>query len=70
MRALEKWLSWKGNMVKIRYHPDGVHPLSTKSEWTAELSAPLGSYAGSRGSTVIEALNDLNAELSKRCKSK
>ena len=68
--ALEKWLSWDGNSLKVRYLPDGLMYGGSDPEWLVELSAPLGSYKGSRGATIIEAMTDVAAELSKRHKSK
>jgi hypothetical protein len=70
MDALAKWLSWEGNFLKVSYFPDGIRPFASAPEWTAELSSPLGSYKGSHGATIGEAIADVAAELSKRDKSK
>ena len=85
MDALKQWLSWDGNFLKVRYMPDGltnveklfsdqlqgIGYLSPKSrpEWLVELSAPLGSYAGSHSVSLVEAIAAVNDELTKRHKS-
>lgn len=66
MSALAKWLSWEGNELRVRYHPDGLSNLWTDPEWSVLLSAPLGSFIGSRGETLPDALANLEAELAKR----
>jgi len=68
--ALQKWLSWEGNFLKVKYLPDGLSFSSDGPEWLVELSAPLGSYKGACGSTLDDAIINVNHELAKRNKSK
>lgn len=70
VEALAKWLSWDGNSLKIKYLPDGISFGSSSPSWLVELSAPMGSYMGSHGATIEEALANVDNELSKRHKSK
>lgn len=70
LKALQEWLSWEGNFLKVKYLPDGLSFCSDDPDWLVELSAPLGSYKGSHGPILDDVIIDVNHELTKRNKSK
>ena len=64
--ALEMWLRWEGNHLKVEFLPEGIILGGGEPQYVVKLSSPLGSYMGSHAKTIERALHEVEAELDRR----